>query len=87
METKTFINGFTSWYETHHVIVEYLSIHEDSFVGGVLEKTLQENGMGGVWELAKDLTDEFEEANKETEWGKDKDFLEELEEFLSNKKL
>jgi hypothetical protein len=49
----------------------------------LLEKTIKEKGHGGLYELAEDLTDEFETINKNREW--DGEFFEEIETFLNEK--
>ena len=42
-----------------------------------------EQGHGGLYELAEELTDEFELLNKGRVW--DGEFFDEIEEFLSEK--
>ena len=86
---KTFPNGFESWQETHYEVVaaittELISYDEYSdFNHELIRTTLQEKGHGGLYELANDLTDEFELKNQGREW--DGDFFEAIENFLDEK--
>ena len=80
--TELFPNGFDSWVETHHEIVAAIvnqSENEDS----ITYQTIEKNGSGGLYELAKDLTDQFEKANQNTIW--DGNYFDALENFLLNK--
>lgn len=86
---KTFPNGFESWQETHYEVVAAITTelisydeHGDSN-HELIRATLKENGHGGLYELASDLTDEFELKNKDREW--DGEFFEEIENFLDEK--
>jgi hypothetical protein len=80
---KVFHNGFQCWAETHHIVVQEISLREGS--GGLVDK---QDGMGNVWQLGIDLTDEFEEKNKGVEWGMDdRDYWDEIMEFLNSKNL
>ena len=86
---KEFPNGFESWQETHYEVVaaittELISYDEYSnFNHQLIRTTLQEKGHGGLYELANDLTDEFELLNKDREW--DGEFFDEIERFLDEK--
>ncbi|MEN9512512.1 MAG: Cellulophaga phage phi4:1 [Bacteroidota bacterium] len=85
---KEFPNGFTSWQETHYEVVaaitnELADDHYSEFRDDLVHKILRENGHGGLYELAEDLTDEFELLNKGREW--DGEFFEEIERFLDEK--
>lgn len=80
---KTFPNGFTSWQETHFEVAAAIAakLSEDVPAGRVAE--VQENhGHGGLYELAEELTDKFEESTQGREW--DGEFFDEIEEFLEN---
>jgi hypothetical protein len=85
---KNFPNGFASWQETHYEVVAAIIVahamhtHEIDH-SELLEKTIKEKGHGGLYELAEDLTDEFETINKNREW--DGEFFEEIETFLNEK--
>lgn len=45
-----------------------------------------EQGTGGIYELAEELTDEFENMFKDEPW-EDKDYLEEIDFFLEIKEM
>jgi hypothetical protein len=79
---KYFKNDFESWCETNFEIVkaitEDLNKPEPFFT--VLQKRLNEQGTGGLYELAQDLTDKFEEKFKDHIW--DGEFFDEIENFI-----
>lgn len=83
---KQFPNGFTSWQETHYEVVSAIERswnamgESDSQV--VSERQLAQ-GHGGLYELAEELTDEFEALNAGREW--DGEFFDEIEVFLDRK--
>ena len=84
METKEFPNGFGSWHETHHEVVSFLTLeYERDSVTSRVAEFYERNGTGGMYELARELTDEFETLNKGREW--DGEFFEEIEFFLTQK--
>ena len=88
METteKQFPNGFDSWQETHYeVVAEITRIVEADEPFGLVSETLSTQGTGGLYELAKELTDEFEKLHAGREW--DGEFFDEIWEFLSTKNL
>jgi hypothetical protein len=86
---KEFLNGFASWQETHYEVVaaittELMADYEyNEFRDDLIRITLREKGHGGLYELANDLTDEFELLNKGREW--DGEFFDEIERFLDEK--
>jgi hypothetical protein len=86
---KEFPNGFASWQETHYEVVaaittELMADYEyNEFRDDLIRITLREKGHGGLYELANDLTDEFELLNKGREW--DGEFFDEIERFLDEK--
>jgi hypothetical protein len=85
---KEFPNGFASWQETHYEVVaaitnEIAYDHYSEFRDDLIRITLREKGHGGLYELANDLTDEFELLNKGREW--DGEFFDEIERFLDEK--
>ena len=53
---KTFPNGFESWAETLHEVVQYITMSEavaDAlFTPNVVSKISEEMGTGGLYELA-----------------------------------
>lgn len=86
---KVFTNGFASWQETHfEVVCEIRRIWgDDNFeyknFGGVVLERYEAQGTGGLYELAQELTDEFELLNKDREWNGE--FFCEIEGFLKEK--
>ena len=85
METKEFPNGFLNWIETHHVIVEEITRKQDT--GGMVDLIMESQGTGGLWELGQSLTDEFEKLVEGEDWVDDRDYFEEISEFLNSKNL
>ena len=82
--TKNFPNGFTSWQETHFEIVSAINTeYSKDEPSGLVAERHSEQGHGGLYELAEELTDEFELLNKGRVW--DGEFFDEIEEFLSEK--
>lgn len=76
---EMFPNGFTSWQETHY---EFIGMIEQC---RLMEKQpnkikdINDNqGTGGFWELAKELTDKFEKAHEGYEF--DGEFFDSVEE-------
>jgi hypothetical protein len=81
---KIFPNGFESWAETHHEIVSAITLIMDQDNYPVkLEEIQHSQGKGGIWEFCLDLTNEFEELNKDKDW--DGEYFDELEEFIESK--
>jgi len=78
-----FPNGFTSWQETHFEIARFISSYDEDG-GGLIGLTAVMQGIGGMYELAEDWTDEFEELNKNRDdW--DGEFFDEIESFCNQK--
>lgn len=78
------MKDLTSYLETHFEIVSAITISE------VLDqsKTKQirdTEGQGGLYEFAKELTDEFENQYKDVVWGEELDWSDTLEEFLKDR--
>lgn len=87
---KEFPNGFTNWIETHHDVVAEISgrlwaNNFDQDEDTILGERFREQGSGGMYELAEELTDEFEEAYKGFVWGEEIAYYETLENFLDEK--
>jgi hypothetical protein len=82
---KTFPNGFKSWVETHHEVVseitQALTAEElgPEFKNRAV-RVSEEEGTGGIYQLAEALTDKFEELNKGRVW--DGEFFDEVNEFM-----
>lgn len=82
---KRFLNGFTSWQETHFEIVSAITgeMRKDKFDSKVVDDRYAEQGTGGMYELAEELTDEFEKLNKGRDW--DGEFFDEIAKFIQEK--
>ena len=81
---KTFPNGFESWHETHYEVVAAITTELiNDNLDNLISKTIHEKGHGGLYELANDLTNEFESLYEGREW--DGDFFETIENFLDEK--
>jgi hypothetical protein len=87
MQDNQFPNGFTSWIETHHEVVAYitrqLELNDYMTEGTKVRKAYESQGTGGLYELAEDWTSAFESENKDKDW--DGDFFDEIEVFLDQK--
>ena len=83
MEEKIFPNGFASWQETHFEIVSAIVIEaRKNFPSGKVGQAIEAKGTGGLYELAKELTDQFEKMHKGYQW--DGEFFDTIEEFCEN---
>lgn len=84
---KIFPNGFSSWMETHHEIVSYITLklhyYKNTAEESSIIKVMELSGTGGIYELAEDWTDEFEQDNIDRDW--DGDFFDEIEQFCNDK--
>lgn len=77
-----FPNGFDSWIETYFEVVSGITqdiLSEDSKCNSIVQK----NGFTILYELAKELTNEFEVLHKDRFW--DGEFLDYIYEFLKTK--
>lgn len=84
-QVPQFPNGFDSWQETHFEVVSYIGTLRMEVNEGLVKETEDTEGTGGLYELAKALTDEFESLNAGRNW--DGDFFDEIESFLNSKNL
>lgn len=78
-----FPNGFTSWHETHFEVVSNIFVFTswDSIIQPEKLRSINEKeGHTGLYNLAKELTDKFEEKNKGRKWNGE--FYDEVEEFV-----
>jgi len=87
---KEFPNGFTQWMETHHdVVAEITSLIDNKYFDDLGETIvhirLREHGIGGMYELCEELTDEFEKQFEGVAWGEELEYYDELEHFLTEK--
>lgn len=76
-----FLNGFDSWYETHHEVVAEITRHVHKDTESLVMQVGESQGTGGLYELAEKLTWKFEKLNKDREW--DGEFFDEIEDFLA----
>jgi hypothetical protein len=84
MENKEFPNGFTSWQETHFEVVQRITQeHLKDEPQGIVKERHEAQGHGGLYELAEELTDEFENLNENRDWNGE--FFDEIDEFLQEK--
>ena len=80
---KEFINGFTSWQETHFEVVNFISLEcQKSEMTGNILATQEYQGTGGLYELAENWTDEFESKYAGITWGEEMEYFETIEAFL-----
>jgi hypothetical protein len=76
------ISELISWQETHYEVVAGIISRID--IEGTIPNAVQKGkGTGGLYELAKDLTDEFETINAGRQW--DGEFFDVIEKFLHKK--
>lgn len=84
MESKHFPNGFSCWNETHYEIVsaieKIMSLDEPT---GLAADCHRADGHGGLYQLAEELTDEFEAAHANVIW--DGNYFDEIDEFIKLK--
>lgn len=78
-DLKQFPNGFSSWQETHFEVVAHIVATTD-LEGSRANEAQTSKGTGGLYELAEDLTDQFETLNKDRAW--DGEFFDEIHDFL-----
>jgi hypothetical protein len=80
-----FPNGFTSWMETHHEVVAFFERRDTFDEGGIIQEIADSQGTVGLYELAREWTDEFERLNKGRKWDVDGDFFDEIKKFCEQK--
>lgn len=84
--TPEFPNGFEDWHETHFEVVKAITaISESLEPHGAVEKRQDEQGFGGLYLLAAELTNEFDNQYKGTVWGEELEYFETIEKFLDEK--
>lgn len=73
---------FESWHEAHFDISSAISLelHKEE-MSGIVQDVHESVGTGGLYEMARDLTNKFEEMYKGTVWGVDLEYLDTMEEF------
>jgi hypothetical protein len=79
---KLFPNGFDNWQETHYEIVSEISFRvHGSMINNKLDAILETQGRVGLYDLAKELTNKFENLYKGEDWI-ELDYFEAIDEFL-----
>lgn len=76
--------GFTSWHHTHFLFSKYaeeMSLNHNSFVHAIADH----GGTFAVADLAFEWTNAFKKKHKNTQWGLDLDFFDELYAFLQQR--
>jgi hypothetical protein len=79
---NTFKNGFCNWHETHFEVVAYFMATVKT-PGSIAFEAQELYGHGGLYELAQELTDEFELKNIDKEW--DGNYFDAIDKFLTEK--
>lgn len=82
-----FPNGFTSWMETHHEVVTFIAEQrvKVSVSDNEINETADMHGTTGLYRLAEEWTDEFEDKFNDHDWSEGENFFDEIETFLNNK--
>jgi hypothetical protein len=79
---KKFPNGFKSWMETYHEIVEFIAL-DDEGETTTIGRVRADKGLCELYSLAESWADEFEYVNEGREW--DGEFFDEIEQFKLQK--
>ena len=69
------------WSETHFEVVKVMTFMEDK--SKRLQNIRRDHGRCGLYEFAKDLTDQFFLQNRDRQW--DGEFYDEINEFVSDR--
>ena len=78
--------SFEDWHETHYEVVKHIVLNEDLFLYKIEQSNREDKGIGGMWVLAKDITNDFQKKFKYEEWI-DLDHYETLWSFIDNYKV
>lgn len=82
-----FIGNFEDWQETHFEVVRILLSNEDCFLDKIEESDRKDKGTGGLWVLAKDITNSFQKFYLTESCRTDLNWYDELEKFINNFKI
>lgn len=74
-----------SYLETHFEIASYIDRKANELYGNNITEFSYRQGQGGLYLLAKNWTDEFEEKYRDTIWGEDLEYYDTLADFLTDK--
>jgi hypothetical protein len=79
---RDYPNGFNSWQKTHFEVVQFITIQEEGWTKPVtiIDRVRKDDGLTGLYDMAKKWTDEFENEYRGKEW--DGDYLDTLDSFL-----
>jgi hypothetical protein len=76
--------AFSMWHETHFEIVSAIVLEAaKDEPEGIVNEVQETQGIGGLYELATDLTNQFEEMHFNREW--EGDFFDTIEAFIQEK--
>lgn len=75
--------GLEDYLETHFEVVEELLYQLEDMEHPNLLEMYKQQGKGGLWVLAKSITDEFEELHKDRVW--DGEWMGEIQKLVHNK--
>ena len=72
------------WIETHFEMVAGIAVEmiKEPVLSTVISKRYEDQGRGGMWELAEEMTNKFIEQNKDKVW--DGEFFDEIESFIES---
>ena len=74
---------FEEYLEIHYDIVEAITFdREFDNTCTLIGRTVIERGTGGLYELAKELTDKFTSQYKDVVWGEELEYQDTMVEFL-----
>ena len=74
----------SDYLETHYEMVAAITLkmeEEDPDPNNFIIKRHEEQGIGGLYELAEELADKFQARHKDRKW--DGDFFDEIEKFIN----
>jgi len=72
-----------TYLETHYEVVSEINCRLESN-NKLVDKRFQEFGTGGLYMLAKEITDAFESQYKDIVWGEELDWMDTLDGFLKD---
>jgi hypothetical protein len=82
-EVKIFPNGFDTWQETHYDVSAYISLKLlEETEPNKCTSTIESRGQGGIYELAEELTNNFELENKGETW-EENNYFDTIDNFLN----
>ncbi len=81
MAKLSFPNGFESWHESHFEFVEIIVRSLDT-EGSYPYQVHTTMGTGGLYELARNMTNQFEQLHAGKSW--DGEFFDEVENFATS---